>query len=171
MHQIQWVSHRLLISAYYRRLFHVSPKSKIANWASPSSRRWSNERSKRAKSFTATTTTALWFVYLFLDFHLNFCEEKKYFRNFQNFFIDFSKRCGPCLMSRSVLQCLYFPQSNMVFGVTPMAEMLRDSAKFFCAPNILVSKNPSQVCRPSIPIPIIWAWATVSNGEAINWHK
>lgn len=145
MHQIQWASHRLSISAYYHRRSRVSPKSRIATWASPSSRRWSNERSRRAKLSTALTTTALWFAYFFQIFN-QFFGLVFFFFNFQNFFIDFSKRCGPCLMSRSVLQCLYFPQPNMVFGVTSMAEMLRDSAKFFCAPSVLVSKNPSQVC-------------------------
>lgn len=142
MHQIRWVSHRQSISVYYHRRSHVSQKSRIALWASHFSKRWYNERNKLAKLFTAQIITVLWLV-----FHSSLLPSQwtKISRIFQNFFIDFSKRCGPCLLSRSVLQCLYFPQPNMVFGTTPIAEMLRDSAKFFCAPSVLVSKNPSQV--------------------------
>lgn len=60
----------------------------------------------------------------------------------QNFFMDFSKKAGPCLLSRSILQCLYFPTPSTRFGITPMAEVLRESAKIFIAPPALMPRNP-----------------------------
>lgn len=60
------------------------------------------------------------------------------------FFLDFSKRAGHCLLSRSVLQHLYFrdaPYSNKVFGRIPIDEMLRDSIRDFIAPAALNPDN------------------------------
>lgn len=61
------------------------------------------------------------------------------------FFLDFSKRAGHCLLSRSVLQHLYFrdaPYSNKVFGRIQIDEMLRDSIRDFIAPAVLVPEHP-----------------------------
>lgn len=44
-------------------------------------------------------------------------------------------------MSRSVLQCLYIPNHNSVFGVTDITEVLKESAKNFIAPPVLMPKN------------------------------
>lgn len=61
----------------------------------------------------------------------------------QTFFTEFSKKSGPCLLSRSILQCLYFPQPSTVFGATVVADMLRESAKAFCAPPELTQRTIS----------------------------
>ena len=71
-----------------------------------------------------------------------------------NFFMEFSKKSGPCLLSRSVLQVLYMPENNKVFGVTSLTEVLKESVKVFIAPPVLMPKNPlfnnAQVNIPSI---------------------
>lgn len=59
-----------------------------------------------------------------------------------NFFMEFSKKSGSCLLSRSVLQVLYLPENNKVFGKTKLSEVLKDSAKIFIAPPVLMPKNP-----------------------------
>lgn len=64
--------------------------------------------------------------------------------NFQsalNFFIEFSKKSGPCLLSRSVLQVLYLPENNKVFGETKLTDVLKESAKAFIAPPVLMPKS------------------------------
>ncbi|XP_001658127.2 N-alpha-acetyltransferase 35, NatC auxiliary subunit isoform X2 [Aedes aegypti] len=59
-----------------------------------------------------------------------------------NFFMDFSKKFGPCLLSRSILQTLYFPSHYTVFGTKKRTEVLKESAKAFIAPPVLLSENP-----------------------------
>jgi N-alpha-acetyltransferase 35, NatC auxiliary subunit len=59
-----------------------------------------------------------------------------------NFFMEFSKKSGPCLLSRSVLQVLYLPGNNKVFGVTTLTDVLKESVKSFIAPPVLMPKNP-----------------------------
>lgn len=59
-----------------------------------------------------------------------------------NFFMEFSKKSGPCLLSRSVLQVLYLPVNNKVFGVTSLTDVLKESVKAFIAPPVLMPKNP-----------------------------
>ncbi|CRL07219.1 CLUMA_CG020200, isoform A [Clunio marinus] len=65
--------------------------------------------------------------------------------NFQstlNFFMDFSKKKGSCLLSRSVLQVLYLPANKKVFGITSFSDILKESLKSFIAPPVLIPKNP-----------------------------
>lgn len=59
-----------------------------------------------------------------------------------NFFMEFSKKSCSCLLSRSVLQVLYLPVPNKVFGVTNLTDVLKDSVKAFIAPPVLMPKNP-----------------------------
>ncbi|XP_055627653.1 N-alpha-acetyltransferase 35, NatC auxiliary subunit isoform X2 [Toxorhynchites rutilus septentrionalis] len=59
-----------------------------------------------------------------------------------NFFMDFSKKFGPCLLSRSILQTLYLPSHDKVFGTKKLTEVLKESAKAFIAPPILMPDNP-----------------------------
>jgi N-alpha-acetyltransferase 35, NatC auxiliary subunit len=59
-----------------------------------------------------------------------------------NFFMEFSKKSGPCLLSRSVLQVIYLPDNNKVFGVTSLTDVLKESVKSFIAPPVLMPKNP-----------------------------
>lgn len=61
---------------------------------------------------------------------------------FQNFFMDFSKKFGPCLLSRSILQTLYLPSHDTVFGTKKLTEVLKESAKTFIAPPVLLADNP-----------------------------
>lgn len=56
--------------------------------------------------------------------------------------MDFSRKSGPCLLSRSILQCLYFPLPSTRFGTTSITEVLRESAKTFIAPPVLMPRNP-----------------------------
>ena len=58
-----------------------------------------------------------------------------------NFFMEFSKKQSSCLLSRSVLQVLYLPVPNKVFGVTNLTDVLKDSVKAFIAPPVLMPKN------------------------------
>ncbi|XP_058830798.1 N-alpha-acetyltransferase 35, NatC auxiliary subunit isoform X3 [Topomyia yanbarensis] len=64
------------------------------------------------------------------------------YHNALNFFMDFSKKFGPCLLSRSILQTLYLPSHDMVFGTRKLTEVLKESAKAFIAPPVLLSDNP-----------------------------
>lgn len=59
-----------------------------------------------------------------------------------NFFMEFSKKSGPCLLSRSILQVMYLPVNNKVFGVTSLTDELKESVKAFIAPPVLMPKNP-----------------------------
>lgn len=59
-------------------------------------------------------------------------------RPFQNFFMDFSRRPGSCLLSRSVLQKFYL-HSTMIMGQVPFKDFLRESVKQFIAPPVLVA--------------------------------
>ncbi|GLH12633.1 N-alpha-acetyltransferase 35, NatC auxiliary subunit homolog [Gryllus bimaculatus] len=62
------------------------------------------------------------------------------FHNALDFFIDFSRH-GPCILSRSILQLLYLPQSNKVFGTLSFVDVLRDAAKNFIFPPALMPKS------------------------------
>lgn len=68
--------------------------------------------------------------------------------------MDFSRKNGPCLLSRSILQCLYFPKPCNRFGLTPISEVLKESARLFSGPPALMSKsqllnNPEVFSRDS----------------------
>lgn len=142
MLRIQWDSRQWSTNGYSRPLFHAIPKSKIATWAWIIWKKWCNERNMRAKlsiiryfimpwyAFYITHPVDIRGIWAFFDFS-----------HPQTFFTDFSKKSGPCLLSRSVLQCLYFPQTNTVFGITLVSDMLRDSAKAFCAPPELMLRT------------------------------
>lgn len=60
----------------------------------------------------------------------------------QNFFMDFSRKSGPCLLSRSVLQFVYFPSPGIRFGTTPLVDVLRESVKALVAPPVLMARHP-----------------------------
>ncbi|XP_066582916.1 N-alpha-acetyltransferase 35, NatC auxiliary subunit [Prorops nasuta] len=56
------------------------------------------------------------------------------------FFLDFSRQ-SPCILSRSMLQIVYLPKNtNRVFGVQNFADVLRDAARNFIAPPVLMPK-------------------------------
>lgn len=59
-----------------------------------------------------------------------------------NFFMEFSKKSGSCLVSRSVLQVLYLPVPFKVFGGMTLTDVLKESVKAFIAPPVLMQKNP-----------------------------
>lgn len=143
MRQIQWDFHRLLINESCRQHFLVIQKSKREISAFHFLKSWCIAQSKPAKLFIVSIITAHWYAVFELSiFFLLGNKLTEQFRSItQNFFIEFSKKSGPCLLSRSVLQCLYVPQPNLVFGVTPVTDMLRDSVKLFCAPTSLVLRN------------------------------
>jgi N-alpha-acetyltransferase 35, NatC auxiliary subunit len=61
-----------------------------------------------------------------------------------NFFMDLSKKSGSCLLSRSILQNIYFPAlpvTNKVFGVIEMTDLLKESARSFISPQVLMPKS------------------------------
>lgn len=58
-----------------------------------------------------------------------------------DFFGEFSK-LYPCVLSRSLLQLLYLPQSNRVFGTQPISDVLRESSRAFISPPALAAKSP-----------------------------
>lgn len=55
--------------------------------------------------------------------------------------MEFSKKSGSCLLSRSVLECLYLPNHNSVFGVRDITDVMKESAKSFIAPPVLMKEN------------------------------
>ncbi|XP_055838037.1 N-alpha-acetyltransferase 35, NatC auxiliary subunit homolog [Episyrphus balteatus] len=59
-----------------------------------------------------------------------------------NFFIEFSRKSGQCILSRSVLQVLFIYNRHLVFGVIPIKEFLRDSIRAFNAPPVLNPRCP-----------------------------
>ncbi|KAJ6643077.1 N-alpha-acetyltransferase 35, NatC auxiliary subunit like [Pseudolycoriella hygida] len=63
------------------------------------------------------------------------------YQNALNFFMDFSRKNAPCLLSRSILQCLYFPQPCNRFGLTPISEVLKESARLFSGSPVLAPKS------------------------------
>lgn len=62
------------------------------------------------------------------------------FHSALDFFIEFSRH-GPCILSRSILQLLYLPQCNKVFGTLNFVDVLRDAAKNFIFPPALMPKS------------------------------
>ncbi|CRK96643.1 CLUMA_CG010002, isoform A [Clunio marinus] len=66
------------------------------------------------------------------------------FTNFQSvlsFFLEFSRIAEPCLLSRSVLQIIYFPAKGKVFGTLNLNEILKDSARDFIGPPGLLPRH------------------------------
>lgn len=59
-----------------------------------------------------------------------------------NFFMEFSKKSSRCLLSLSISQELYIRNPNTVFGVSDITEALKESAKAFIAPPVLMPRNP-----------------------------
>ncbi|KAL5288863.1 NAA35 family protein [Megaselia abdita] len=66
---------------------------------------------------------------------------QKDFHSALNFFLDFSKKSGQCLLSRSILQNIFFGENQCVFGSIPFKDFLRDSIKLFIAPPALNSRT------------------------------
>ncbi|XP_014674442.1 PREDICTED: N-alpha-acetyltransferase 35, NatC auxiliary subunit-like [Priapulus caudatus] len=62
------------------------------------------------------------------------------FHGVLDFMRDFSNR-ESCVLSRSVLQMLYMPADKMVYAVTPIAEVLRETARNFICPPALMPKS------------------------------
>lgn len=71
-----------------------------------------------------------------------------YCTNYQSaltFFKDFSKKASSCLLSRTLLQRLYFrdaPNSDKIFGNIAVEDMLRKSIKEFICPAALQPDHP-----------------------------
>ncbi|XP_039954973.1 N-alpha-acetyltransferase 35, NatC auxiliary subunit homolog [Bactrocera neohumeralis] len=59
-----------------------------------------------------------------------------------NFFIEFSKKSGQCVLSRSVLQGLFISNRRLVFGTIPIKDFLWDSVRAFNSPPVLNPKHP-----------------------------
>ena len=57
-----------------------------------------------------------------------------------DFFLEFSRQ-SPCILSRSMLQIVYLPTTNRVFGVHNFADVLKDAARNFIAPPVLMPKT------------------------------
>ncbi|XP_043265952.1 N-alpha-acetyltransferase 35, NatC auxiliary subunit [Colletes gigas] len=57
-----------------------------------------------------------------------------------DFFLEFSHQ-SPCILSRSMLQIVYLPTINRVFGVQNFADVLKDAARNFIAPPVLMPKS------------------------------
>ncbi|XP_058810914.1 N-alpha-acetyltransferase 35, NatC auxiliary subunit [Phymastichus coffea] len=57
-----------------------------------------------------------------------------------DFFLEFSRQ-SPCILSRSMLQIVYLPSVNRVFGVHNFIDILRDAARNFIAPPALLPKS------------------------------
>ncbi|XP_076658561.1 N-alpha-acetyltransferase 35 isoform X1 [Halictus rubicundus] len=57
-----------------------------------------------------------------------------------DFFLEFSRQ-SPCILSRSMLQIVYLPTTNRVFGVHNFADVLKDAARNFIAPPVLMPKS------------------------------
>lgn len=55
--------------------------------------------------------------------------------------MEFSKKSGSCLLSRSVLQLLYLPIPNKVFGIQDLAEVIKESVRLFISPPVLMPKH------------------------------
>lgn len=55
--------------------------------------------------------------------------------------MDFSKKSGQCLLSRSILQNIFFGENQCVFGSIPFKDFLKDSIKLFIAPPALNSRT------------------------------
>lgn len=58
-----------------------------------------------------------------------------------NFFMEFSRKSGSCLLSRSILQTIFL-QHSTVFGTIDLTEFLKESSKSFIAPPVLMPRNP-----------------------------
>ncbi|EDW32490.1 GL10417 [Drosophila persimilis] len=58
-----------------------------------------------------------------------------------NFFIEYSKKSGQCILSRSVLQSLFTANLRLVHGRMPMKLFLRHSVQAFNSPPVLSPKN------------------------------
>ncbi|XP_024947090.1 N-alpha-acetyltransferase 35, NatC auxiliary subunit isoform X2 [Cephus cinctus] len=57
-----------------------------------------------------------------------------------DFFLEFSRQ-SPCILSRSMLQIVYLPTTNRVFGTQNFMDVLRDAARNFIAPPALMPKS------------------------------
>ncbi|XP_068144269.1 N-alpha-acetyltransferase 35, NatC auxiliary subunit homolog isoform X1 [Drosophila tropicalis] len=59
-----------------------------------------------------------------------------------NFFIEYSRKSGQCILSRSVLQSLFSSSIRLVHGKQPMKQFLRHSVQIFNSPPVLNAKHP-----------------------------
>lgn len=64
-----------------------------------------------------------------------------------NFFIEFSRKSGQCILSRSVLQGLFISTRRLIFGNIAVKDFLWDSVRAFNSPPILNPKNPLSLDR------------------------
>ncbi|XP_008554508.1 N-alpha-acetyltransferase 35, NatC auxiliary subunit [Microplitis demolitor] len=62
------------------------------------------------------------------------------FHSALDFFLEFSRQ-NPCILSRSMLQIIYLPGGNRVFGAHNFTDILKDAAKNFTAPPALLPKS------------------------------
>ncbi|XP_043643180.1 N-alpha-acetyltransferase 35, NatC auxiliary subunit homolog isoform X2 [Drosophila teissieri] len=72
------------------------------------------------------------------------CKVTKYkdYYSALNFFIEYSKKSGQCILSRSVLQSLFSANMRMAHGKLPMKQFLRHSVQIFNSPPVLNAKHP-----------------------------
>lgn len=59
----------------------------------------------------------------------------------QNFFINFSRKSGQCILSRSVLQGLFISNKRLIFGSIEFKDFLWDSVRTFSNPPIMNTRN------------------------------
>lgn len=76
--------------------------------------------------------------------------------------MDFSKNARPCLLSRSVLQVVYFPGTNLPYGTTSIADTLRDCMRSFISPPVLTARHPLS----TNPLALEYADAFFKSGQA-----
>ncbi|CAG0878928.1 unnamed protein product [Darwinula stevensoni] len=71
--------------------------------------------------------------------HITDIYQARNFHQAMDFVAEFSSH-NPCVLSRSLLQRVYFPQGFRVFGTTNLSEVLKETCRGFIAPHILSGK-------------------------------
>ncbi|XP_077988706.1 N-alpha-acetyltransferase 35, NatC auxiliary subunit-like [Glandiceps talaboti] len=66
--------------------------------------------------------------------------EYQQFQSTLDFFIEFSKQ-SPCVLSRTLLQMIFWPQNKKIFGVELMQDFIKDGIKNFLCPPVLAPKS------------------------------
>lgn len=84
--------------------------------------------------------------------------------------MEFSKKSGSCLLSRSVLQLLYLPVPNKVFGIQDLAEVIKESVRLFISPPVLMPKH-SLHNNPQVKIKLIERKREIEIDLIINIHN
>lgn len=62
--------------------------------------------------------------------------------SWQNFFIEYSRKSGHCILSRSVLQSLFSSSIRLAHGKQSMKQFLKHSVQVFNSPPVLNAKHP-----------------------------